>query len=116
MKRYIIPKESVPVLAEAIALQDSKIFLEKDDKSSFYIAHIADDIHLPSKIKALEISDSHPRIPTDTPDDMGKRFLDLRLCIEIPNEIDKSKLETVLYKEISRTLKDMIQQENDESD
>ena len=114
MKRYIIPKENVPVLAEAITVQDSKVFLEKDDKSSFYIAHVADDIHLPSSIKALEISDSSPDIPADTPMEPGKRFLDLRLCIEIPNEIDKSKLENVLYKEISRTLKDMIQQDSDD--
>ena len=39
MKKYIVNIEDIGALSTAAALQDSKIFLEKDTKSSFYIAH-----------------------------------------------------------------------------
>lgn len=108
MKRYIVQRKSVPTLAEAIVLQDAKVFLEKDDKSSLYIAHIGEGIYLPDSIKALEISDVHEETSSEIKAKPGKRFLDLRLCVEIPGEINKNKLEKVLYREISKTLKNLL--------
>ena len=41
-------------------------------------------------------------------DETKKKFLDFRLCIEIPQKIDKKDVEQALCKEISKTLKTLI--------
>jgi len=118
MKRYIVQRESVPTLAEAIVLQDSKIYLEKDSKSSLYVAHIDSDVQIPSSVKALEFTEKEETsvVPADSESKDQRRFLDLRLCIEIPGEINKEKLEKVLYTEISKTLKGLIKNDEKEGD
>ncbi|MCM8534450.1 MAG: hypothetical protein NE334_00785 [Lentisphaeraceae bacterium] len=110
MKKYIVNIEDVGVLSEAAALQDSKIFLEKDKESSFYIAHLEDDVQIPSKVRALEMGagDTTAKEKTEK-SKSSKKFLDLRLCIEVPHEINKSDVEQALCKQISKTLKSLIQ-------
>lgn len=109
MKKYIVNIEDVGALSEAAALQDSKIFLEKDKESSFYIAHLEDEVQIPSQVRALEM-DSNEASTKETPmkSKSSKKFLDLRLCIEVPNEINKSDVEQALCKQISKTLKSLI--------
>ncbi|MCM8533407.1 MAG: hypothetical protein NE330_19730 [Lentisphaeraceae bacterium] len=109
MKKYIVNIEDVGALSEAAALQDSKIFLEKDKESSFYIAHLEDEVQLPSKVRALEMGASESNTK-DTPEKSksSKKFLDLRLCIEVPHAINKSDVEQALCKQISKTLKSLI--------
>ena len=111
MKKYIVNIEDVGALSEAAALQDSKIFLERDTKSSFYIAHLENSVEIPSVIRALEMdSPSSKDDSLDDDDDSSKKFLDLRLCIEIPQKIDKKDVEQALCKEISKTLKTLIKE------
>ena len=107
MKKYIVNIEDIGELTTAAALQDSKIFLEKDKQSSFYIAHLEDTVELPENIRALEMQKLHKSGNEDI-DEESKKFLDLRLCIEIPSQIDKQEVEQVLCKEISKTLKTLI--------
>ena len=111
MKKYIVNIEDVGALSEAAALQDSKIFLERDKKSSFYIAHLENSVEIPSGIRALEMENPKNSESTDS-DDETKKFLDLRLCIEIPQKIDKKDVEQALCKEISKTLKSLIKDKN----
>ena len=108
MKKYIVSIEDIGALSTAAALQDSKIFLEKDTKSSFYIAHIENDVELPDNIRALEMGSKSSDEASDDKENTTKKFLDLRLCIEIPQKIDKKDVEQALCKEISKTLKTLI--------
>ena len=110
MKKYIVNIEDVGALSEAAALQDSKIFLEKDSKSSFYIAHIENSVKIPSGIRALEMGPVSSNSTSTDDEDSNKKFLDLRLCIEIPQKIDKKDVEQALCKEISKTLKTLIKE------
>ena len=74
-------------------------------------------MHIPNSVKALEISEvTKTEESTNNTDQEQKRFLDLRLCIEIPGEIDKNRLEKALYTEISRTLKGIINRNAEERD
>ena len=107
MKKYIVSIEDIGELTTAAALQDSKIFLERDKKSTFYIAHLEDNIEIPDSIRALEMQKLQKVNSSETDDD-SKKFLDLRLCIEIPSQINKQEVEQVLCKEISKTLKTLI--------
>lgn len=107
MKKYIVNIEDIGELTTIAALQDSKIFLEKDNKSSFYIAHLEDSIEIPDKIRALEMVRPTSNSPESKSSD-SKKFLDLRLCIEIPQQINKKEVEEILCKEISKTLKTLI--------
>ena len=107
MKKYIVNIEDIGELTTAAALQDSKIFLERDKKSTFYIAHLEDNVELPDSIRALEMQKLQKLNSTENDDD-SKKFLDLRLCIEIPSQINKQEVEQVLCKEISKTLKTLI--------
>ena len=107
MKKYIVSIEEIGELTTAAALQDSKIFLERDKKSTFYIAHLEDNIEIPDSIRALEMQKLQKVNSSETDDD-SKKFLDLRLCIEIPSQINKQEVEQVLCKEISKTLKTLI--------
>lgn len=107
MKKYIVNIEDIGELTTAAALQDSKIFLERDSKSTFYIAHLEDSVELPENIRALEMQKLNKPAKEDMEDD-SKKFLDLRLCIEIPSQINKQEVEQVLCKEISKTLKTLI--------
>ena len=110
MKKYIVNVEDIGELATVAALQNSKIFLEKDSKSSFYIAHIEDDIEIPDEIRALEMNNpAGGKVKSED----SKKFLDLRLCIEIPKKINKKEVEEVLCKEISKTLKSLMRREKD---
>jgi adenine-specific DNA methylase len=111
MKKYIVSIDDIGALTTAAALQDSKIFLEKDNQSAFYIAHIEDGIQIPDNIKALEMGRTKTVENTEKPNNNSeglKKFLDLRLCIEIPKDIDKTEVEKVLCKEISKTLKSLV--------
>ena len=107
MKKYIVNIEDIGELTTAAALQDSKIFLEKDTKSSFYIAHLEDSVEIPNEIRALEMQRSNSN-SKEKPSSDSKKFLDLRLCIEIPQQINKKEVEEILCKEISKTLKTLI--------
>ena len=107
MKKYIVNIEDIGELTTAAALQDSKIFLEKDTQSSFYIAHLEDSVEIPNEIRALEMQ-RPAKISSDDKSPDSKKFLDLRLCIEIPQQINKKEVEETLCKEISRTLKTLI--------
>lgn len=107
MKKYIVNIEDVGELTTAAALQDSKIFLERDSKSAFYIAHVEDSVEIPDNIRALEMLKPAKADSIDKVSD-SKKFLDLRLCIEIPKQIDKKEVEDLLCKEISKTLKTLI--------
>ncbi|MCH2204442.1 MAG: hypothetical protein MK132_01020 [Lentisphaerales bacterium] len=114
MKKYIVNIEDIGALSEAAALQDSKIFLERDSKSSFYIAHLESSVEIPSGIRALEMESPSASKDDDSTegDYSSKKFLDLRLCIEIPQKIDKKDVEQALCKEISKTLKTLIKEKN----
>lgn len=104
LKKYIVSIEDIGELTTVAAFQGSKIFLEKDSKSVFYIAHIEDNIEIPDEVKALEMQ-SAPMEELQSSDKKNKKFLDLRLCIEVPEAIDKRNVEEILCKEISKTLK-----------
>ncbi|MCM8527839.1 MAG: hypothetical protein NE327_15060 [Lentisphaeraceae bacterium] len=107
MKKYIVNIEDIGELTTAAALQDSKIFLEKDTQSSFYIAHLEDSVEIPNEIRALEMQ-RPVKSSGDEKSVDSKKFLDLRLCIEIPQQINKKEIEETLCKEISKTLKTLI--------
>ena len=107
MKKYIVNIEDIGELTTVAALQDSKIFLEKDTKSSFYIAHLEDEVNIPDEIRALEMQ-KPAKYSTEDKSSDAKKFLDLRLCIEIPQQINKKEVEEILCKEISKTLKTLI--------
>ena len=111
MKKYIVSIEDIGELTTAAALQDSKIFLERDTKSAFYIAHIEDSVAIPDEIKALKMQSTTSE-SNEKSDGKEKKFLDLRLCIEIPRKIDKKEVEEVLCKEISKTLKSLIKNDD----
>jgi hypothetical protein len=113
MKKYIVDIENIGELTTAAAVQGSKIFLEKDDKSSFYIAHLENDIVIPEDVKALEMLTAGSEKNEDKKDEKAdkKNFLDLRLCIEIPRKVDKKEVEEILCKEISKTLKTFMRGE-----
>ena len=106
MKKYIIGNESIGDMAVAAASQQSRILIEKDKESSFYIAHVDDNVIIPDEIKALEMITS--KKSTDS-----RKFLDLRLCVEIPESINKKKVENILCEEISKTLKSLIDENID---
>ena len=108
MKKYIVNIEDIGILSEAAALQDSKIFLEKDSKSSFYIAHLEDNVEIPVKVRALPMESPLSSSKNNKDSENGKKFLDLRLCIEVPGDINKQDVEQALCKEISKTLKTII--------
>ena len=61
MRAYILPKEGVTHLVEAVVFQNKNISLIRDDKSSFYRAIVDADQIIPIKAKALLI-EGHPRI------------------------------------------------------
>jgi len=108
MKKYIVNIEDIGELTTAAALQDSKIFLEKDSKSSFYIAHVEDSVEIPDEIRALEMQKPLQSTAGEKLSNDAKKFLDLRLCIEIPKQVNKKEVEEILCKEISKTLKTLI--------
>jgi hypothetical protein len=108
MKKYIVNIEDVGTLSEAAALQDSKIFLEKDTQSSFYIAHLEDQVEIPSAVRALPMGHTIQDKALSDNEESTKKFLDLRLCIEVPCAINKQDVEKALCKEISKTLKSLI--------
>ena len=109
MKKYIVNVEDIGELATVAALQNSKIFFEKDKKSSFYIAHLDNDVEIPDEVRALEMKSQK----LDSISEDEKKFLDLRLCIEIPERINKKEVEDVLCKEISKTLKTLMRRDTD---
>jgi hypothetical protein len=114
MKKYIVDIENIGELTTVAAMQNSKIFLEKDDKSSFYIVHLENDVVIPENIKALEmLTTGSEKVNDDKKDEKAdkKNFLDLRLCIEIPRKVDKKEVEEILCKEISKTLKTFMRRE-----
>ncbi|MDD7984320.1 hypothetical protein PQO01_05090 [Lentisphaera marina] len=118
LKKYILPLGEVSSVAEAASLQEASIKLEKDPKSSFYIAHLDDQISLPDNLHILEIKESKispvteadskgksaPELPAPTDGNM----LDLHLRFHLPPGLDRVYFESELHSKISQAIESII--------
>jgi hypothetical protein len=111
-KFYILPEKEVGALAQAIALQQGQIFLQKDEKSSFYIAEVKDDIELPENLSILEMQQSPTRreevdaageLLNDIAKSDDPKTVDLMLRLKFDQELDQERL-PVIYDEISKAI------------
>ena len=115
MKSYILPEKNVGILAQSVAVQQGKLNLHKDDKSSFYIAEISDEIILPENIQALEFKvptptekpkkglvGGFPGIPEDLNDEVPNG-LDVLVRLQFDKELPEEKL-PVIYEELSKAI------------
>ena len=119
LKKYILPIAEVSSVAEAASLQEASIKLEKDPQSSFYIAHMDDEVSLPENLHILEIKESKgpaPEAPTShktpapvplsTPADGN--MLDLHLRFHLPPGLDRTYFESALHSKISQAIESII--------
>ncbi|WDE97991.1 hypothetical protein PQO03_19370 [Lentisphaera profundi] len=118
LKKYILPLGEVSSVAEAASLQEASIKLEKDPQSSFYIAHLDDQISLPENLHILEIKESKisPANEDKSGDDKNAalapqgdgNMLDLHLRFHLPPGLDRSYFETALHSKISQAIEAII--------
>lgn len=131
-RKYILPKDEVGCLTQAVAIQDGTMLLEKDDQSTFYLAHLQDDMVLPLSLHILEVADSreekpemHPESskikpaaakPTVEPDEVALAGmpLDLRMRFLIPQGMDRGVFEKVLKEEIGKAVERSLKRISDE--
>jgi len=118
LKKYILPLGEVSSVAEAASLQEASIKLEKDPQSSFYIAHMDDQISLPENLHILEIKeskitpasesdvDSKETPATQAPADGN--MLDLHLRFHLPPGLDRTYFESALHSKISQAIESII--------
>jgi hypothetical protein len=118
LKKYILPLGEVSSVAEAASLQEASIKLEKDPQSSFYIAHMDDQISLPENLHILEIKESkitpasesnvnNKKTPaTQAPADGN--MLDLHLRFHLPPGLDRTYFESALHSKISQAIESII--------
>lgn len=118
LKKYILPLGEVSSVAEAASLQEASIKLEKDPQSSFYIAHLDDQISLPENLHILEIKESKispiteedskestvPALPAPAEGNM----LDLHLRFHLPPGLDRTYFESELHSKISQAIESII--------
>ena len=107
MHKYIVHPDDVGFMATAAVLQDSRLYMEKDKESAFYIISTEDDVDIPIRIRALKMTEeeTQPSKPTARP---GRKLVELRLCLDVPESINRPDLEKKLYNEITRALKKII--------
>ena len=118
MKSYILPEKNVGVLAQSVAVQQGELNLHKDEKSSFYIAEISEDIVIPENIQALEfkvpiedVKESEISLPFSAelpgfPEEMkdpGAKGLDVLIRLQFDKELPEEKL-PVIYEELSKAI------------
>jgi len=130
-KKYILPKDEVGCLTQAVAIQDGTVLLEKDDKSTFYLAHLQDDMVLPLSLHILEVADSREERPQIHPESRSKSTppkqeaesdelalagmpLDLRMRFLIPQGMDRGVFEKVLKEEIGKAVERSLKRISDE--
>lgn len=122
MKSYILPEKNVGVLAQSVAVQQGELSLRKDEKSSFYIAKISDDIILPDDIQALEfhvpVEEEKPLNETklfeealsNVPEEFQKsdaNGLDVLVRLHFDKELPQDKL-PVIYEELSKAIENAM--------
>ena len=119
LKKYILPIAEVSSVAEAASLQEASIKLEKDPQSSFYIAHMDDEVSLPENLHILEIKESKGPAPvapvaeqnqqTPTlPAHSDGNMLDLHLRFHLPPGLDRTYFESALHSKISQAIESII--------
>ncbi len=131
-RKYILPKDEVGCLTQAVAIQDGTMLLEKDDHSTFYLAHLQDDMVLPLSLHILEVVDSREEKPEMHPESSkikpagAKREveseeislagmpLDLRMRFLIPQGMDRGVFEKVLKEEIGKAVERSLKRISDE--
>ena len=118
MKSYILPEKNVGTLAQSEAVQQGELNLRKDEKSSFYIAEVSEDIILPENIQALEfkvptpkntpanmaskIKAALPELPEALGED-GQNGLDVLVRLQFDKELPEEKLPAI-YEELSKAI------------
>jgi hypothetical protein len=132
-RKYILPKDEVGCLTQAVAIQDGTMLLEKDDQSTFYLAHLQDDMVLPLSLHILEVVDSREEKPEMHPESSKIKPasakaevepeeaslaagmpLDLRMRFLIPQGMDRSVFEKVLKEEIGKAVERSLKRISDE--
>ncbi|MEN9359432.1 MAG: hypothetical protein RL095_967 [Verrucomicrobiota bacterium] len=130
-RKYILPKDEVGCLTQAVAIQDGTVLLEKDDKSTFYLAHLQDDMVLPLSLHILEVADSREERPQIHPENKSKPApakqeadsdeialagmpLDLRMRFLIPQGMDRGVFEKVLKEEIGKAVERSLKRISDD--
>ena len=124
MKKYILKDKDVGFLASSVALQEGKIFFEKDSETSFYIATVeGDDIQIPESLRALEMQITEETMESQHSDDLDKTLnelvqnpdansTDLVLRLHLNQNIDPAKF-PVLYEEIAKAVNSAIKKMDD---
>lgn len=123
MKSYILPEKNVGTLAQSVAVQQGKMNLRKDEKSSFYIAEISENIILPENIQALEfkvpiqekkpladiaskLKAALPELPHEM-DGESPNGLDVLVRLQFDQELPEEKL-PVIYEELSKAIENAM--------
>ena len=123
VKTYILPTKEVPCLVTAVSLQEAKITLEKDPKSSFYLASVDENISLPKDLHILEVKTAvnneeppskakAPELPAVSEGNM----LDLHLRFHLPPGLDRGNFETALHSKISQAIEAIIREDGEASE